>query len=260
MTKEQLIENLTLKEIATICDHTFLNRSEAFKTEAKKGENPVQMRKEAFDEFLKQTVEMEISPYSICVRPEDVKHASEFLKRKRKENILVCSVVGFPDGSVYDTSFKVAETELAIAHGAKEIDMVLDYEKLKVKDYDHVMAEIRAVVSAAHDKGALVKVIFETSELDAEQIKIAAGLCERAGADFIKTSTGFSSSGAKAEDLKIMRDNFSRGVKMSGGVRMTNVKELLKATSGREDGRIELDPLKVRIGESSLLKKTDGGY
>lgn len=255
-----LIEELTLKQIATICDHTFLNRSEAFEVKAEKGQNPIKLKKKAFQEFLEQTLTLEDKPYSLCVRPEDVRTALAFLKSNGKEKILIVSVVGFPDGAVYDTSFKVAETELAISHGAKEIDMVLDYDKLKEGNLDYVYTDIHTVVTVAHNKGVIVKVIFETSELDSKQIKTACQICEKASADFVKTSTGFSASGAKAEDLKIMRENFSKGVKMSGEIKITNVKELLRAASGREDGYIELNPAKIRIGESSLLKKSDGRY
>jgi deoxyribose-phosphate aldolase len=249
------IQDLTPEHIASICDHTFLNRPEAYRQAAEKGQSPVKLREQAFKAFLKETVESKLLPYAICVRPEDVTTTIDYLSEHKKGKILVASVVGFPDGVLYSTDLKVAETILAAKHGAREIDMVLNYDLLKAGKYEPVFSDIKAVVDAAHDMGAIVKVIFETSELNAEQIQKACELCKKAEADFIKTSTGFSAYGAKAEDLKIMRANFSGGVKMSGGVTKENVKDLLLAVSGRTDGYIDLDPSLVRIGESSLLSK-----
>jgi deoxyribose-phosphate aldolase len=248
------IENLTFEQIAAICDHTFLNRSEAYKASAGKGESPVRLRAEAFRRFLDGTVaNPRRLPYAVCVRPEDVAAAADFLAEHGHRPILVASVVGFPDGSLYDTDFKIAETRLAIAQGAKEIDMVLNYDRFKAGDIAYAKNEVTAVVAAAHELGAAVKLILETSELNGEQIKRACGVAQDARADFVKTSTGFSADGARAEDLAILRANFEGGIKMSGGVKPENVKKLLLAVSGRHDGTIEMNPHKARIGESSLL-------
>ncbi|MBU0665882.1 MAG: deoxyribose-phosphate aldolase [Nanoarchaeota archaeon] len=260
MTKLLKINDLNSENIASICDHTFLYRSESFKKTVRENESCVSLRKELFLNFLNETINLKFSPHAICVRPEDVSFALNFLKEHDKEKILVASVVGFPDGSHYSTDFKIFETKLAIAAGAKEIDMVINYEKLKKGDFEFVCEEIKAVVFEAHKFDVLVKVILENSELIKEQIKKACELCEAANVDFVKTSTGFSSYGALVEDLNIMRKNFSKGVKASGGVNISNVKKILFSMSGRDDGFIDLNPLKVRIGESSLLIGLDDGY
>lgn len=250
------IDDLTPGDIATICDHTFLNRPEAYKAIAVKGESPVQLRANAFHHFMAETIVNEKKlPYAICVRPEDVTAASGYLAKHGRSEILIASVVGFPDGTLYGTDFKVAETGLAVAHGAKEVDMVLDYNRFKAGNVAYARNDVKAVAEAAHEQGALVKLIFETSELDENQIKGACTLATEAGVDFIKTSTGFGAYGARAEDLRIMRANFGGGIKISGGVTKDNVKELLYAASGRVDEYIELNPKKIRIGESSLLSK-----
>ena len=249
------INELTLKQIASICDHTFLNRSEAYKKIAEKGQSPVKLRAEAFNSFLEETIsDEEKLPYAVCVRPEDVATAVNYFAEKEKEEVLIASVVGFPDGSLYDPGFKVLETEVTINRGAKEIDMVINYDKLKAGDIDYVEDEVYAVVSVAHDEDVLVKLILETSELDKEQIKKACDIANETGVDFVKTSTGFSAYGARTEDLAIMRKYFNKGVKISGGVKPENFRELLFAASGRADGYIRLSPDYIRIGESSLLR------
>jgi deoxyribose-phosphate aldolase len=251
------ISELTPAQIASICDHTFLSRPECFR---KEGANASDERRKEFEKFMIEMLQGSVLPYAICVRPEDVKHARKMLSKKGKESIIVASVVGFPDGSWYDTKFKVAEAKLAIKNGASEIDMVINVDNLKKNKLAVVEKDVAAVLKASHKGKALLKLILETSELTNEEIVIACKIAEKLGVDFVKTSTGFSSAGAKAEHLKIMRANFSRGVKMSGGVRKENLAELLAAASGRDDGMIELDPLKIRIGESSLLKGLSSNY
>jgi deoxyribose-phosphate aldolase len=253
------ISKLTPKQIASICDHTFLNRSEAYKGNTKGGQSPVRLRADAFNSFLEDTTANGGKlPYAVCVRPEDVERTSDHLIDYQIETgneVLVASVVGFPDGSLYDRHLKVAETEFATTHGAHEIDMVLNYNAFKAGEDLTAQEEATEIALTAHRNGAEVKLIFETSELSSDQIKRACELANEAGVDFVKTSTGFSSSGAKAEDLVIMRANFEGGVKISGGVNPGNVKYLLHAASGRTDGCIDLDPDRIRIGESSLLAK-----
>jgi deoxyribose-phosphate aldolase len=250
------INDLTAGQIAAICDHTFLDRSEAYRKSALKGESPVHLRAEAFFSFIRGSIsDEERLPYAVCVRPEDVTQTIDYLAGNGHDAIKVASVVGFPDGSLYDTGFKVAETRLAISRGAEEIDMVLNYDRFKAGDVVYARDDVRAVVDVAHERGAIVKLIFETSELDAEQIRGACELVVEAGADFIKTSTGFGAYGARADDLKIMRSNFDGGIKISGGVKPGNVNDLLYAASGRQDGYIDMSPDRVRIGESSLLTR-----
>ena len=249
----QKIDDLTIEQIASICDHTFLKRSEGYKKTAKPGESPVRLREKEYVEFMDKVIFGNIIPYAICVRPEIVERTYDYLDNRVTPYIRVVSVVGFPDGSAYDKSFKKAETKLAIKQGAEEIDMVINNNFLKIGGDEIVYNDISKIVDYAHKHNALVKVILETSELTPEQIITACEISDQACADFVKTSTGFGAYGARAEDLIIMREHFPRGIKMSGGVNKENVKELLKAASGRNDGYIDLDPLKIRIGSSSII-------
>ncbi len=257
------INDLTPKQIASICDHTYLNRDEAFRLDAKKSKSgAVELREKDFMKFMKETIgyaKKGFTPYAICVRPEDVLHAKRFLD-ENDSDIKIASVVGFPNGCWYRTPAKTFETVTAAADGATEIDMVLNYKRLMEGDIDYVRNDIQRVVDAAHSGGAILKVILETSELEDDYIIQACNLSKECGADFVKTSTGFASGGASAHALEVMKQYFKKGgVKMSGGVNADNVKDLLYAASGRDDGYISLDPMKIRIGESSLLKALTGG-
>jgi deoxyribose-phosphate aldolase len=223
------ISELTPEQVASICDHTFLTRPEIIRQE---GLDSNAKYRADFEKFMLDMINNNLLPYAVCVRPEDVAHARKLLKKHGKESILVASVVGFPHGSWYTTDFKVAEAKLAIKHGAKEIDMVLDCERFKKEfkknKFNHVKKDISAVAKAAHGKKVLVKLILETSLLTNDEIISACKIADELGIDFVKTSTGYVLSGAKAEHLKLMRANFSRGVKMSGGVNNDNVAELLQ--------------------------------
>lgn len=154
---------------------------------------------------------------TVCVKPCDVMLAK---KELQGSDVLTTTVVGFPHGSNL-TEVKVYEAELAIRDGAVELDMVLNYGRLLSGDFDYVEKDVKAVVDVAHKHNVIVKVIFENSCLT-DELKIhACKICERAGADFVKTSTGFSTGGATMEDLKLMRENCSAKVrvKAAGGVR-----------------------------------------
>ncbi len=249
------IDDLTPRQIASVCDHTFLNRSEAYRDKAKPGESPIALRETAFYSFLEGTIANEERlPYAVCVRPEDVRATATYLAEQGRSEIVIASVVGFPDGALYGLDFKLAETNLAIGNGAKEIDTVLNYKTLRT-DYKEALREIIKITDRAHFRGALVKLILETSELSEEEIRLASALAQISPVDFVKTSTGFGAYGAREKDLGIMAANFSRGIKISGGVNKDNVRQLLMAASRRTDGYIDLNPLKIRIGESSLLVK-----
>jgi deoxyribose-phosphate aldolase len=154
---------------------------------------------------------------TVCVKPCDVKLAKEVLK---DSDVLVSTVIGFPHGSNL-TSIKVAEAQQAIEDGALELDMVLNIGQLRSGKHDFVREDIKAVCDAAHVRGVKVKVIFENSYLTDKEKIIACKLSEAAGADWIKTSTGFASGGATLEDLRLMRANVSEKVqiKSAGGVR-----------------------------------------
>lgn len=152
---------------------------------------------------------------SVCVNPCWVQLAHQELKNT---DVKVCTVIGFPLGA-NTTQVKVFETKDAIEKGAQEIDMVINIAMLKDKEYDYIENEIRQIVEAAKNK-AIVKVIIETCLLtDEEKIK-ACELSQKAGADFVKTSTGFSTGGATVHDIALMRKTVgaNMGVKASGGV------------------------------------------
>lgn len=152
---------------------------------------------------------------SVCVNPTWVELASQELKGT---DVKVCTVIGFPLGANTKET-KIFEAKELIAKGAEEVDMVINIGKLKDGDHDYVESEIAGVVGAAKDK-ALVKVIIETCLLTDEEKKQACTLAVRAGADFVKTSTGFSTGGATVEDVTLMRQTVgdSVGVKASGGI------------------------------------------
>lgn len=152
---------------------------------------------------------------SVCVNSYYTSYAAGLLKGT---DVKVCTVVGFPLGQM-STRAKAAEASIAVEDGAEEIDMVINVGALKDKLYDTVLADIKEVKKAC--KSALLKVIIETCLLsDEEKIK-ACQLAKEAGADFVKTSTGFSTAGAKAEDVALMRRTVGEhmGVKASGGIR-----------------------------------------
>lgn len=161
---------------------------------------------------------------SVCVNPCYVPLAADLLAGQ----VAVCTVIGFPLGAS-QTAVKATEAELAVRDGATEVDMVLNVGKLKSEEYEYVERDIRAVVEAARSsrrggtgKGrALVKVILETALLTDEEKVVACVLAQNAGADFVKTSTGFSRGGATASDVGLMRRvvGDKMGVKASGGVR-----------------------------------------
>lgn len=153
--------------------------------------------------------------YSVCINPTWVKLAAEKLAG---EPVAVCTVIGFPLGA-NTSEVKAYETTDAINNGADEVDMVINVGALKSAQYKKVQHDIEAVVAAAKDR-ALVKVIIETALLTKEEIVKACELAQAAGADFVKTSTGFSTSGAAAADVKLMRETVgpSMGVKASGGI------------------------------------------
>ncbi len=154
---------------------------------------------------------------SMCARPCDVPVMAELLKGS---DVKVCTVIGFPHGA-HETPIKVAEAELALAEGCEELDMVINIGRMIRGDEDYVRDEIRLIVEKAHAAGAIVKVIIETCYLTDAQKKRACELSEEAGADFVKTSTGYGSKGCTIEDLKLMRAAVSPAVRVkgSGGIR-----------------------------------------
>ncbi|MEC1476744.1 deoxyribose-phosphate aldolase [Bacillus haynesii] len=187
------------KQIARMIDHTVL-KPDTVKSE--------------IEALCKEAQEYGFA--SVCVNPCWVKLCAELLK---DSEVKVCTVIGFPLGAASPET-KAFETKQAIADGAGEVDMVINIGALKDRDTGTVEHDIRAVTDAADGK-ALVKVIIETSLLTDEEKRLACELAVKAGADFVKTSTGFSGGGATVQDIKLMRDAVGPdiGVKASGGVR-----------------------------------------
>ena len=177
---------------------------------------------------------------SVCINPWNVPLASELV---RGTGVKVCTVIGFPLGATLPR-VKICEAEEAIELGAREVDMVLNLGALKSADDELVESDIRGVVDAAHRGGAMCKVILETCLLTNEEKVRAALLSKRAGADFVKTSTGFSVGGATLEDVALLRAvvGTDLGVKASGGVR--TLVEMVKMVSAGA----------TRIGTSSGVK------
>lgn len=184
---------------AKMIDHTLL------KTEAQKKD---------LDKLINEAKKYNFM--SVCVSPIWVKYAADLLKNT---DVKVCTVIGFPQGAT-PTPVKVFETQNAIENGANEVDMVISIGLLKDKEYDAVENDIKAVVNVAKGK-ALTKVIIEACLLTDEEKIMACKLAKKAGADFVKTSTGFSTGGATAYDVQLMRKTVGTGmgVKASGGVR-----------------------------------------
>ena len=177
----------------------------------------------------------------VCVNPVNVSFAKDYLK---DTEVKVVTVVGFPLGQM-TTEVKILETIDAVNNGADEIDMVINVGKLKDKDYEYITKEIFGIKAAC--QGKLLKVILETDLLTSEEIKVASELCVKAGADFVKTSTGFVKDGvgAKVEDVKLMFEtvkNAGLGVKASGGVR------------DKETALMMIEAGATRIGTSSGVK------
>lgn len=215
------------QNIASMIDHTLL------KADATK------------EQIIKLVTEAkEYSFASVCVNPTWVKTAAEMLADT--PNVKVCTVIGFPLGATTSET-KAFETTNAIENGANEIDMVINIGALKGNQDELVEKDIRSVVEAAKGK-ALVKVIIETCLLtDEEKIK-ACQLAVKAGADYVKTSTGFSTGGATVEDIRLMRQTVGAniGVKASGGVR------------SREDALAMIEAGATRIGASSGVAICNG--
>ncbi len=170
--------------------------------------------------------------YAVCVNPYRVKDAKEFLKGS---SVKIASVVGFPLGATF-TEVKVQESVMAIRNGASEIDMVINIGALKDGNYDEVERDIKEVVDAAHSMNAIVKVIIETCYLTEDEKIKACEIAKRAGADFVKTSTGFGTAGAKVEDVRLMREvvGSNMGVKAAGGIHTAKeAEDMIKAGATR---------------------------
>jgi deoxyribose-phosphate aldolase len=214
---------MTPAEIARLIDHTLL------KPEA---------TRDHIDRLCEEALRFEFA--SVCVNPCYVAQAAQALRDSR---VNTCAVVGFPLGATL-TSAKAFEASEAIRLGAREIDMVISIGALKSGDDSAVEAEIRAVCELCHRSGAICKVIIETGLLTEDEKVRACRAAMNAGADFVKTSTGFGHGGATVEDVKLIRSVIgpTMGVKASGGIRTWRDCEQLLAAGA------------TRIGSSSSVK------
>ncbi|PPG85862.1 deoxyribose-phosphate aldolase [Rathayibacter rathayi] len=234
----------TLAEIAALIDHAILK-----------------------PEFTRADVDAQLDQarasgvFSVCVRPSDIAHA---VARLDGSAVLVGTVIGFPHGTT-STAAKVAESRQALADGAVELDMVVNIGRLRSGLLQDVEDDIRAVVDTA--EGRIVKVILETSLLDDEQIVEGSRAAERAGADFVKTATGFAGGGATQHDLRLMRGAVSEAVqvKASGGVRdldtLLTYRELGVTRFGTSGSATILGDLAARrSGDSSAAQVDSASY
>ncbi len=203
---------MEIKDILSKCDHTLLKQDSTWEEV-----------KEIIDDGIKY------GTASVCISPCYVKRASAYAGGR----IPICTVIGFPNGT-QSVSAKVFETEDAVLNGADEIDMVINVGMVKAGDYKYVLDEIRQVRQACADK--VLKVIIETCLLtDDEKIALCKVVSE-SGADFIKTSTGFSSGGATAADVAMLRTytDESVGVKAAGGISsIADAEEFIKLGASR---------------------------
>lgn len=192
--------NITKAQFARMIDHTLLKNTAIRK-----------------DIELLCSEALEFGFASVCVHPFYVGMCSSILHKSKTK---VCTVIGFPHG-MHRTGVKIAETMQAIHDGAHEIDMVIQVGALIDGDKDIVWNDIRSVADTAHQSGAVVKAIIETSVLTEEQKISACEIVSDAGADFIKTSTGFAGGGATIEDIQLLRTHVSPEIhiKASGGIR-----------------------------------------
>lgn len=216
-------DTATARDWASLIDHTLL-KPEASEADIKK--------------LCEEAAQFGFA--SVCVNPGWVKKAAEFLNGS---GVPVCTVIGFPLGATL-SDVKAYEARRSIFNGAREVDMVINIGALKSGDVCRVEDDIRAVAEAAHENGVLLKVIIETALLtDAEKVN-ACVAAKNAGADFVKTSTGFSKGGATVEDIALMRRTVgsSLGVKASGGVK------------GIDDARAMFEAGATRIGASVGVK------
>lgn len=204
---------------------------------------------------------------SVCARPCDVPILAEMLK---DSDVKICTVIGFPHGA-HETAIKVAEAKLALDEGCQELDMVINIGRMIRGDHDYVKNEIKQIADLAHGRGAIVKVILETCYLTDEQKKTACRLSEEAGADFVKTSTGYGSKGCTIEDLKLMRAAVSEHVRVkgSGGIRDLDTVLSARAVGASRCGVSAtakiMEEAEKRYAEGTLkeveaLKDMEGGY
>jgi deoxyribose-phosphate aldolase len=241
--------DLTAIQIASLCDLSFLATYSSFQGQE---EDPRRLREQYFHAYLDAALKSERTPYSLVGLSDLIPAMVEYLDQQGRNEIKVTAAICFPYGSV-ETDFKVSETRITTAFGAAEIDVVFNYKRFKAGDIDYARDDVKAVMEAAHENGALAKLIIETYYLSPDEIKGVCHLAEETDVDFIKTcALGWASGPCLTmEDLMIVREHFSRGIKISGaGFGPENIRDFLQVASGRTDDTIELNPQKLRIGTS----------
>ena len=223
----------TYSEIAKMIDHSLLSPA---------------LTDQELEDGCRLAVEYDVA--SACVKPYYLGRCSELLAGSA---VAASTVIAFPHGG-HTTAIKVAEARQAIRDGGSELDMVVNIGKVLTEDWNYVRDDIQAVVEATHAGGAIVKVIFENCYLqDQHKIRLCE-ICAGAGADFVKTSTGYASGGATIEDLKLMRKHSPPQVrvKAAGGIRtldaLLEVRAIGVARSGATRTAEMLDECKRRLG------------
>ena len=204
---------------------------------------------------------------SVCARPADMPLVAALLKGSE---VKVCTVIGFPHGA-QKTETKVFEAKQALADGCTELDMVIHIGKLLSGDDDYVLNDISQIVRAAHEAGAIVKVILETCYLNEEQKARACKLSVQAGADFVKTSTGYGTKGCTIEDLQLMRSSVPENVRVkgSGGIRDLDTVLAARAVGASRCGVSATEAIMEEalrreaagtLVQADVLKDMEGGY
>ena len=240
----QSISHLTERDVAKSIDHSLL-------------------KPELDDAFVEEGCRLaaEYDVASVCVRPADVRRAKAILDGT---DVAVGTVVGFPHGSA-TTATKVFEAKQAMADGATELDMVINIGALRSGRDEDVRDDIAAVVQAAHAEGAIVKVILENAYLTDEEKVRGCRLAEAAGADFVKTSTGYAPTGATHEDLRLMRETVSPHVQVKAAHGVRSLDELVAVLAlgvtrvGATQTKPILDDFRVRQGGAAAVTVGDAG-
>lgn len=255
LDRELLIDLITKEVLATIagqldrCDtaegvrHVIVNGADRVAFHGDASQVPVDLAKyidhtalkpettaDDIDQLCREAAQYHFA--SVCVNPAWVKRSASNL---RGTSVKVCTVIGFPLGA-NTAEIKAMEARRAIRDGAREVDMVVNVGALKSGDHAAVLTDIEKVVDSAHEAGAIVKVILETSLLTDEEKVIASSLAKKAKADYVKTSTGFGGGGATVYDVALMRETVGpdMGVKASGGVRTkSDVEDMIAAGATR---------------------------
>lgn len=223
----------TLAELAKMFDHSLLQP---------------QLTDAELDRGLAVAIEYNVA--SVCIKPYAVRRAAKLLAGT---TVAASTVIGFPHGS-HLTRVKVFESELALADGATELDMVVNIGKVLSGEWNYVANDIAAVVTTAHQQGAKVKVIFENAYLKDEHKRELCRICGEVRADWVKTSTGYAESGATLEDLKLMRECSPPWVqvKAAGGVRtferLLEVRAVGVSRVGATATKAILDEARTRLG------------